>query len=99
MTDPSEPWRTANAEALDRRSIGSFIDALDVSPLCKTGLHAMMTADNGIVTGWQSYLGNLAMIQGGGGGAKYWLESETTAAAAATSSWRSASRPQSAPRK
>ncbi len=50
---------------------------LDVSPLCKTGLHAMMMADNGIVTGWQSYLGNLAMIQGGGGGVKYWLESET----------------------
>ena len=27
VTNPSEPWRTANAEALDRRSIGSFIDA------------------------------------------------------------------------
>ena len=37
----------------------------------------MMTADNGVITAWQSYLGNLAMIQGGGGGKSYWLESET----------------------
>jgi monoamine oxidase len=77
VSNPSEPWRTPNAEALDRRSMGSFIDALDASPLCKTGLHTMMTADNGVVAGWQSYLGDLAMIQGGGGGIKYWIESET----------------------
>jgi len=36
-----------------------------------------MVADNGVLTAWQSYLGNLAMIQGGGGGKSYWLDSET----------------------
>jgi monoamine oxidase len=35
----------------------------------------MMTADNGVVTDWQSYLGNLAMIKGGGL-EKYWTDSE-----------------------
>jgi monoamine oxidase len=77
VTNPNEPWTTANAEALDARSMASFIDGLDASPLCKLGLHTMMMADNGVVTAWQSYLGNLAMIQGGGGGKSYWLESET----------------------
>lgn len=75
--NPSEPWRTTNAEALDKRSFASWIDGLSVSPTCKLGLHTMMMADNGVITPWQSYLGNLAMIQGGGGGAKYWIESET----------------------
>lgn len=77
VTNPNEPWRTNNAEALDSRSLASFIDGLDASPLCKLGLHTMMMADNGVMTAWQSYLGNLAMIQGGGGGKSYWLDSET----------------------
>jgi monoamine oxidase len=77
VTNPSEPWRTANAEALDKRSMASFIDGLDCSPTCKVALHTMMMADNGVITAWQSYLGDLAMIQGGGGGKSYWLESET----------------------
>ena len=34
-----------------------------------------MTADNGVVTEWQSYLANLAMVKGGGLD-KYWTESE-----------------------
>jgi monoamine oxidase len=34
-----------------------------------------MTADNGMITEWQSYLGNLAMVKGGGL-EKYWTESE-----------------------
>lgn len=75
VPDASEPWRTPNAEALDRRTLGAWIDGVDASPLCRSGLHAMMTADNGVVTAWQSYLGNLAMIKGGGL-EKYWTESE-----------------------
>ena len=35
----------------------------------------MMMADNGMVTQWQSYLANLAMVKGGGLD-KYWTESE-----------------------
>jgi len=73
--DADQPWTAANAAALDRRTLASFISALDASPLCKAGLRAMMTADNGVITEWQSYLGNLAMVKGGGL-EKYWTESE-----------------------
>ena len=48
---------------------------LDASPLCKAGIDAMMTADNGVQTEWQSYLGNLAMVKGGGL-EKFWTDSE-----------------------
>ncbi|HWN85888.1 MAG TPA: FAD-dependent oxidoreductase [Vicinamibacterales bacterium] len=75
IVDAFEPWRTPNAEALDRRTLASWIEGLDVSALCKAGLHAQMTADNGMITEWQSYLGNLAMVKGGGL-EKYWTESE-----------------------
>jgi monoamine oxidase len=73
--DADEPWRAANAEALDKRTLASWINALDASALCKTGLHTMMMADNGMVAEWQSYLANLAMVKGGGL-EKYWSESE-----------------------
>ena len=36
----------------------------------------MMTANNGVSTAWQSYLGNLAMVSGGGGD-RFWTDSET----------------------
>ena len=75
VTDAFEPWRSPNAEALDRRTLKAWIDGIDASPLCKTGLDAMMTADNGVISEWQSYLGNLAMVKGGGL-EKYWTESE-----------------------
>ena len=77
VKSPSEPWTTPNAAALDARSLGEFIDGLNASPRCKLGVHVLMMADNGLVTANQSYLGNLAMIQGGGGGKSYWLNSET----------------------
>ena len=46
----SNPGVPPNAEALDKRSMGSFIDGLDASPLCKLGLHTMVMADNGVIT-------------------------------------------------
>ena len=73
--DADEPWKAVNAETLDRQTLGSWIDALDTSDVCRTGLHTMMGADNGVVTGWQSYLANLAMVRGGGL-EKYWTDSE-----------------------
>jgi monoamine oxidase len=73
--DAYEPWKAANAEALDKRTLAHWIESLDVSPTYKRALHTLMTADNGVVTEWQSYLGNLAMIKGGGL-EKYWTESE-----------------------
>lgn len=75
ITDPSEPWRSPNAEALDKRTLASWIQSVNASPLCKTGLDAMMTADNGMLAEWQSYLGNLAMVKGGGL-ETYWKDSE-----------------------
>jgi monoamine oxidase len=73
--DADEPWKAADAQTLDRRTLASWIDGLDASAPCKAGLHAMMTADNGVITQWQSYLANLAMVKGGGL-EKYWEESE-----------------------
>jgi monoamine oxidase len=75
VSDAFEPWTTRDAEALDRRTLASWIQAQDISPLCKAGLDAMMTADNAVRTEWQSYLGNLAMVKGGGL-EKYWTDSE-----------------------
>ena len=48
---------------------------LQASPLCKAAIDAMMSADNGVRSEWQSYLGNLAMVKGGGG-EKFWTDSE-----------------------
>ena len=73
--DADEPWKAANAEALDRRTLADWIGKLDASPLCRSALHTMMLADNGVVPEWQSYLANLAMVKGGGL-EKYWEESE-----------------------
>jgi monoamine oxidase len=73
--DADSPWTAANADALDKRTLASWINGLGASALCKAGLHTMMAADNGMVTEWQSYLGNLAMVKGGGL-EKYWSESE-----------------------
>jgi len=73
--DADRPWTAGRAAALDKRTLGSWIEGLSVSPLCKSGIHAMMMADNGVVPEWQSYLGNLAMWKGGGL-EKYWTDSE-----------------------
>ena len=73
--DADEPWKSANADALDRRTLADWIDKLGASPLCKRALYTMMLADNGVVPEWQSYLANLAMVKGGGL-EKYWTESE-----------------------
>jgi monoamine oxidase len=75
VSDPHQPWLAPDAQALDRRSLGAWIAQLQTSPLCREGLDAMMTADNGVGVSWQSYLGNLAMINGHGL-EKYWTETE-----------------------
>jgi monoamine oxidase len=75
VPDAFAAWTTPDAGALDRRSLGEWIAALDASPLCKLAVDAQMTSDNGVRSAWQSYLGNLAMIAGGGI-EKYWTETE-----------------------
>ncbi len=48
----------------------------------------MMMADNGVITAWQSYLGNLAMVQGAAAPRGTGSKAKCIAAAAATSSSR-----------
>ncbi len=73
--DAERPWTSANAVALDQRTLASWITALDASPLVKEAIYTVMMADNGVVPEWQSYLANLAMVKGGGL-EKFWTESE-----------------------
>jgi monoamine oxidase len=73
--DADQPWTAPGAEGLDKRTMADWIDKLSASPVCRSALRTMMTADNGVVTEWQSYLANLAMVKGGGL-EKYWDESE-----------------------
>ena len=73
--DADEPWKATSAETLDKRTLADWIDKLSATPLCKAALRTMMMADNGVVSEWQSYLANLAMVKGGGL-EKYWEESE-----------------------
>ena len=73
--DADQPWKANGAAGLDKRTMADWINNLGASPLCRTALHTMIMADNGVVTEWQSYLGNLAMVKGGGLD-KYWTESE-----------------------
>jgi monoamine oxidase len=75
IEDPFAPWKTAAAVGFDRRSLGSWLAALDTTAIGRAGIDAQMTADNGVRTAWQSYLANLAMIKGGGVEA-FWTESE-----------------------
>jgi monoamine oxidase len=73
--DADQPWRTRDAERLDKRTLANWIRAQNISPLCKAGIEAQLVADNGVRAEWQSYLGNLAMVKGGGL-EKYWSDSE-----------------------
>jgi monoamine oxidase len=75
IADPFAPWEAPGAATFDRRSLADWIAGLDVSAFCKLGIDAQMVADNGVVSAWQSYLGNLAMIKGGGV-EKYWTDTE-----------------------
>lgn len=75
LADPDRPWTTQGADALDRRPLSSWVQGLAASERCKIAMDAMMTADNGVRTEWQSYLANLAMIKGHGV-EKYWTDSE-----------------------
>jgi monoamine oxidase len=75
VADAFAAWTTPDADALDRRSLADWIDAIDASAFCKRAIDTQMTSDNGVRSSWQSYLGNLAMIKGGGL-ADYWTETE-----------------------
>ena len=73
--DAFQPWKSGDAKKLDLRPTAAWIESQECSALCKTAMTAQLTSDNGAMTAWQSYLGNLAQIKGGGL-EKYWTESE-----------------------
>ena len=70
-----EPWKSPNAEALDKQSMAHWLARQDLPALCKMGIAAQLQADNGTATANQSYLGLLASVKGGGLD-KYWTDSE-----------------------
>jgi monoamine oxidase len=70
-----EPWKSANAEALDKKTVADWIAGLDTSDLCKRALTVQLTGDNAVSAAQQSYLGHLAMVKGGGL-EKFWTDSE-----------------------
>ena len=76
VTDPYQAWMTPERRGARQEDAGRRgLPSMNVSPLCKQAIDAMMTGDNGVRSEWQSYLGNLAMVKGGGV-EKYWTDSE-----------------------
>lgn len=69
------PWKSPNAEALDKKSIADWIAGLECSALCKKALRADFTGLNGVEPELQSYLAMLACVKGGGL-ERYWTDSE-----------------------
>jgi monoamine oxidase len=73
--DADEPWNSAGAHALDRKTVAAAIAETAASALGKLALDVQAENDGGVPSARQSYLGLLAEIAGGGGEA-YWTESE-----------------------
>lgn len=71
-----EPWNTARANVLDRRSLAQGLKAIPMSSRCRLAYLELLQADNGVQAEKQSWLGVLAMIKGGGLG-RYWNDTET----------------------
>ncbi len=70
-----EPWKSPDAERLDKQTTAAWIDGLKLSDLARKLLTLQFTADNGVATAQQSQLGNLAQVKGGGL-EKYWTDTE-----------------------
>src|SRR5262249_8789588 len=73
--DVDEPWKTPDAEKIDKRTVAEWIAAQDCSAGCKKLIEAQLVADNGAAADKQSYLGMITQVAGGGG-EKYWKETE-----------------------
>lgn len=70
-----EPWNSKDADRLDKLSTAAWIGERTISDLARKLLQLQFTADNGVATELQSYLGNLAQVKGGGV-EKYWTDTE-----------------------
>jgi len=70
------PWASPNADMYDQITTAQWIEAQDLTPLCKSALTAQFGGDNAQATTHQSLLGLLTEIKGGGLD-KYWTDSES----------------------
>lgn len=73
--DPSSPWDGPDALKLDMESVERWIGRQECGDRCKAALNVLFTADNGLDSGVQSLLANLAMVAGGGF-ESFWTDSE-----------------------
>lgn len=73
--NPEEPWASPDAAALDRRTVGEWIDGLDSDADTKNVLRIVTSSDNGVPVERQSLLAMLAQVAGGGF-QSYWEDSE-----------------------
>jgi hypothetical protein len=64
LQDPYRPWRSAEAERRDNRSLLDWIESLQCSRLAKNAIEAQFANDNGASAARQSFLANLALVAG-----------------------------------
>ena len=63
--DWQEPWKSPEAQRLDRMSVKDWLDdQTDLTPLVKRACDLQIASDNGVELAQQSYLGMLAAIKG-----------------------------------
>jgi monoamine oxidase len=74
--DADEPWRSPDAAALDKRSLGDVLAEMKIGELGKRGLAAEFTANMGVQPARMSYLGVLSVLKAHGL-EKYWTETES----------------------
>lgn len=73
--DADKPWTSARAEELDKRTVQSWIDALEGPELLKKACRESLLADIGVDPETASLLGLLARVKAGGL-EKYWSSVE-----------------------
>src|SRR5262249_25031168 len=56
--DAYEPWKSADAARLDRRTTAQWIAGLKISEACAQAITIQLTSINGVIPAWQSYLAN-----------------------------------------
>ncbi|MBX3390711.1 MAG: FAD-dependent oxidoreductase [Phycisphaeraceae bacterium] len=74
--DSNQPWLSARANELDRKTIDEWIQDLDVDALTKRACWVLLSSDNGQDPSRMSLLAQLACVKGGGL-EKFWTETES----------------------
>jgi monoamine oxidase len=74
--DADSPWKSADADRLDRRTVADWLKDAPGSLLGKELFSCQLVADNGVALERQGLLANLAIVKGGGL-EKFWTDTET----------------------